>query len=91
MADVRPLLSHLPTWVQAVSVVGFPVIVASFLLLKEVGYFPSTAEANAAGIRTMVNQHSDVYAQIQELVRLSREICRNTAKTVERITECFPP
>ena len=92
MADTpesRPaLLSSLPLWVQAVSMVGFPILVSSFYMAKEVGYLPSVAEVNAGTLRTVLAQHETLATQSTELVRLVKEICHNTARTEGQVRAC---
>jgi hypothetical protein len=83
-------LSNLPTWAQVVSMVGFPIIVAVFFLLKEIGYLPSPAEAQMQSLDNLTRQHATTNAQLDELVRLSRLICRNTAKDRWTEQKCYP-
>ncbi len=83
-------LSGLPIWAQTVSVIGFPILVAMYFLAKEAGYIPSLAEANAGLIADMNHQHHNMIQSTNELVRLSREICRHTAKTDYDAQRCFP-
>ena len=83
-------LSDLPKWVQAISLVGFPVVVAVFLLVKDVGYFAPSAEAGSASLARVEEQHDHLSTQLSELVRLTREICRNTAQDRDSVRQCFP-
>ena len=82
------LLSSLPLWVQAVSMVGFPILVASFYMAKDVGLIPSILSANAEVLARMVGQHDNHLVYLQESLRLQREVCRNTAKTPESVRTC---
>ena len=83
-----PLLAALPLWVQAVSIVGFPILVAGFYMAKDVGLIPSILSANAAVLARVVEQHDSQTAYLQESLRLQREVCRNTAKTSESVRTC---
>ena len=83
-------LSNLPTWAQVVSMVGFPIIVAAFFLFKEIGYLPSPAEAQMRSLENLTRQHETTNTQLDELVRLSRLVCRNTAKDQWSEQRCYP-
>lgn len=92
LTDRPALLSSLPTWLQAVSIVGFPILVAGFYMAKDVGVFPSVASANAETLAEVVRQHQAYSGQAAEMVRLLREVCHNTAKTPEATRGCnFAP
>ncbi len=86
----RTTLAGLPIWAQTVSVIGFPILVAMYFLAKEAGYIPSLAEANANVMQDMAHQHQNLIQSTNELVRLSREICRHTAKGEWDAQKCFP-
>lgn len=83
-------LAILPMWLQAVSIVGFPILVASFVLLQDAGYFRSVNADNARVLAEVVIQHEVLLTQQAEQVRLAREVCKNTAKTMDDIQRCFP-
>lgn len=89
-SQVTTPLSSLPIWVQIVSMVGFPIIVAGFFLAREVGYLPSSAEANMSVLQELSRQHVTANTQLDELVRLSRLVCRNTAKDRWSEQRCYP-
>lgn len=93
MANETPpaLLSSLPLWVQAVSIVGFPIIVAVFYMAKDVGYIPSVNTANAEVLSQVTRQHDTMAPALTELVRLNRVTCHNMAKTLEAARECNVP
>ena len=82
------LLSSLPLWVQAVSMVGFPILVASFYMAKDVGFIPSILSANAEVLAKVIAQHDDHLVYLRESLRLQREVCRNTARTPEALRTC---
>ncbi len=86
----RTTLAGLPTWAQVVSVVGFPIILSMYFLARDAGYIPSLAEANASLMADMNHQHHNIMESTAELVRLSREICRHTAKGEWDAQKCFP-
>ena len=46
------VLNGLPTWVKAIAVVGFPVIVATYLLLAVTGAIPSALSSEHEQIQT---------------------------------------
>src|SRR3990172_4318429 len=79
------LLSSLPLWVQAVSMVGFLILVASFYMAKDVGFIPSILSANAEVLSKVIAQHDNHLVYLQESLRLQREVCRNTARTPESV------
>lgn len=86
----RPaMLSSLPLWVQAVSLVGFPILVAGFYMAKDVGYLPSVAEVNATSIREIVQQHKGQTDLLSESVRLQRVACVRSATSPAQHTECI--
>lgn len=82
------LLSSLPLWVQAVSMVGFPILVASFYMAKDVGLIPSILSANAEVLAKVIDQHDNHLVYLKESLRLQREVCRNTARTPEALRTC---
>lgn len=82
------LLSSLPLWVQAVSMVGFPILVASFYMAKDVGIIPSILSANAETLTRVIAQHEEHLVYLRESLRLQREVCRNTARTPESVRTC---
>lgn len=89
MSDEKPpLLAALPLWVQAVSIVGFPILVAGFYMAKDVGVLPSLLTANAAILNQVVEQHEAHLTFLRESLRLQREVCRNTARTSDSIRTC---
>ena len=83
------LLSSLPLWVQAVSLVGFPVMVATFYMLKDVGYLPSVAEVNAKSIQEILLQHKGQTDLMVESVRLQRVACFRAATSPSQHIECI--
>lgn len=86
----RPaLLSSLPLWVQAVSLVGFPSFVAGFYMLKDIGYLPSVAEVNAKSIQEILIQHKGQTDLMVESVRLQRVACFRAASTPSQHKECI--
>ena len=92
MADPQvPLTTPagLPLWIQAISVVGFPIMVASFVLLQDAGYVRSVNKENAHTMTILAEQHRLLVAQQTELIRLSREICKNTGHSSADIERCF--
>lgn len=81
-------LGALPLWVQAVSLVGFPAIVALFYMAKDMGLVTSLAEAQAKTLselsyqhQSITQQHAEMLDHTKAIVRLERQICHNTAKT----------
>lgn len=82
------LLSSLPLWVQAVSMVGFPILVAGFYMAKDIGLIPSLLSANAAVLTQIHVQHDTQLVHLQESLRLQRAVCRNTAQTPEAMRTC---
>lgn len=84
----RVLLEGLPTWVQAVAIVGFPILVATFYMAKDSNLLPSVERANAETLAEVVRQHQVYSGQSAEMVRLLREVCHNTAKTAEAVRAC---
>ncbi len=89
MPTMSPM-SQLPDWLQAVSIVGFPIVVACFVLLQDAGYFRSLNSENAKVLAEVVAQHDALLIQQAEQVRLAREVCKNTAKTMTDIDRFFP-
>lgn len=86
----RPaLLSNLPLWVQAISLVGFPVLVAGFYMAKDVGFLPSVAEVNAKSIQSILDQHKGQTDLLSESVRLQRVACFRNAQTPSQHRECI--
>ena len=83
------LLSSLPLWVQAVSLVGFPVMVAAFYMMKDVGYLPSVAEVNAKSIQEILLQHKGQTDLMIESVRLQRVACFRAASSPSQHKECI--
>lgn len=87
---VRPaLLSSLPLWVQAVSMVGFPILMSAFYMAKDVGYLPSVAEVNAKSIQSILDQHKDQTELLTESVRLQRVACFRNALSPSQHKECI--
>lgn len=84
----QALLSSLPLWMQAVSIVGFPILVAGFYMAKDVGFIPSILGANAEVLSKVVVQHDDHLVFLKESLRLQREVCRNTARSPEAARVC---
>lgn len=98
MADVEPgvqasprpaLLSSLPIWVQAVSLVGFPILVAGFYMARDIGFLPSVAEVNAKSIQEILVQHKGQSDLLAESVRLQRVSCFRQAQTPSQHRECI--
>lgn len=83
-----PILSALPMWAQAVSMVGFPILVASFYMAKDIGFIPSVAMVNAATLTRIVEQHEAMLVPLAESLRLQREICRSVAKSPVSLRAC---
>lgn len=83
------LLSNLPLWVQAVSLVGFPALVATFYMAKDIGVLPSMAEVNAKSIQEILVQHKGQTELMMESVRLQRVSCFRQAQTPEQHRECM--
>jgi hypothetical protein len=83
-----PLLAALPLWVQAVSIVGFPILVAGFYMAKDVGLVPSVLTANAELLAQIVDQHESHLTSLRESIRLQREVCRNTSHTPDSLRVC---
>jgi hypothetical protein len=83
-----PMLGSLPLWVQAVSIVGFPILVAGFYMAKDAGLIPSITTANAEVLAKIVAQHENMYQPLAESLRLQREICRSVAKNPESLRAC---
>lgn len=83
-----PVLTALPLWVQAVSMVGFPILVAGFYMARDVGFVPSVATVSATTLTRVVEQHEAMLMPLAENLRLQREICRSVAKTVESTRAC---
>ena len=89
MSDEKPpLLAALPLWVQAVSIVGFPILVAGFYMAKDVGLIPSLLGANAAVLDKIHSQHEDHLEYLRVNTHLLREVCRNTSRTPESQRVC---
>jgi len=86
----RPaLLSSLPIWVQAISLVGFPVMVAAFYMARDIGFLPSVAEVNAKSIQEILLQHKGQSDLLAESVRLHRVACFRQAQTPAQHRECI--
>lgn len=85
----KPLLSGLPLWVQAISLVGFPCLVALFYMARDVGYFPTQAEANAMMLSQIASQHVSQTQTLAEMVKINRAICLNIATNKEDRNRCF--
>lgn len=90
MPHARPaMLSTLPLWVQAVSLVGFPILVAAFYMARDIGYLPSVAEVNATSIQHILEQHKGQTDLLTESVRLQRVACFRNAQTPSQHRECI--
>lgn len=88
--NARPaLLSNLPLWVQGVSLVGFPILVAGFYMAKDIGYLPSVAEVNAKSIQSILDQHTNQLNLMTESVRLQRVACFRSAQSPAQHKECM--
>ena len=83
------LLSSLPVWVQAISLVGFPVLLALFYMAKDVGFLPSVAEVNAKSIQEILLQHKGQTDLMVESVRLQRVACLRAATSPAQRRECI--
>ena len=83
------LLSSLPIWVQAISLVGFPVLLALFYMAKDVGFLPSVAEVNAKSIQEILLQHKGQTDLMVESVRLQRVACFRAATSPAQHKECI--
>lgn len=82
------LLSNLPLWVQAVSLVGFPIFVAGFYMARDVGFLPSVAEVNAQSLAEIAHQHKEQLETMTEFVRLQRVVCFRSAVSQAQHIEC---
>lgn len=89
MADETKGLGQLPLWVQAVSIVGFPVMVAAFYMAKDVGVVKSPAEASAEILKDLVLEHKGQTDLLASLVRIGRAMCHQSAKTNEDHARCL--
>ena len=91
------MLDGLPSWVRGVAVVGFPVLVALYLLLSITGAIPSalSSEHDRLSVeqrqaKEEQNKQHDAQGQAQkEQSSLLRLICANTAKSEAVALECL--
>ncbi len=78
----------LPSWVRGIAfligTVGFPAVVAGYLLLQTGGIIASPLTEMRASLAAHVS-HDD------QVLRLLRAICRNTARTTREADTCDPP
>jgi hypothetical protein len=86
MAD--DLLNRLPMPIKVITIVGFPIAVALFYMLKDVGYLPSVAESNAKAISEILEQHKGQTGVLKDILSTQKAICHNTAKTLAEAREC---
>ena len=91
------VLNGLPTWIKAIAVVGFPVVVATYLLLAITGAIPSAlsseheqlAKSQQQAQSEQQRQH-DAQTQAQkEQSQLLRLICSSVAKSEAVSLECL--
>ncbi len=72
--------SMIPTWVRGmtwiISMVGFPVVVAGFLMAKDVGWIHSA-------------NHAELMRVHHELLRLTKVICVESARKNKDIAACI--
>ena len=90
-----PPKAAMPAWVRTVAylvgVLGFPIIVALFLLAQTGGLIASPlteTRAAVADVRAGLAAH---LIQEEHRTRLLRAICRHTARTELERRECDPP
>ena len=84
------MLNGLPLWVRAVAVVGFPVLVASYLMLAVTGAVPSAISKEHETIQTKQEKAREEQEKVrQEQSQLLRLICANTAKSEAVTLECL--
>lgn len=84
----------MPGWVRSVAylvgMLGFPVVVAGYLLAQSGGLIASpiteTRDATAE-VRSLLVTHLE---HEQQRTRLLRAICRHTAKTATDLEDCDP-
>ena len=69
-------LNGLPGWAQVISVLGFPIVVAMFLL----GVFTGYVKSPLTNIETMVQQHVKTDDQ---RVNILRVMCRHQARSLK--------
>lgn len=89
--EERRLFPPLPLIAQVISVLGFPIVVAGFFLLKDIGVFSQIPDASAGMLETLNNQHKTTLSQLDELIRVAREICKHSAKNQVDVAKCFEP
>ena len=91
------LLNGLPGWVRAVAVVGFPTLVATYLLLSVMGAIPSAISNEHERLTTgqqqsredQKQQHEAQSQAQKEQSQLLRLICSSVAKNESVALECL--
>lgn len=95
------MLNGLPNWARAIAVVGFPTLVALYLLLSVTGAIPSALSAEHESIREILREGQQNLTKEQQQVRetlerqnreqssILRLICSNTATSEAAKVECL--
>ena len=91
------LLNGLPAWVRAIATVGFPIVVAAYLLLAVTGVVPSALSKEHESFATTQEQvRKDLVEREKERDKVSKDqahvlrlICANTARTEAVALECL--
>ena len=95
------MLNGLPVWVKGIAVVGFPALVATYLLLAVTGTIPSALSAEHESIRETLRGGQQEVQQEQKRVRealennqkeqaqILRLICSSVAKSEAVALECL--
>ena len=90
--SLLPDESRITTWSRAVAVVGIPGVFAGFLIYMQAKEMPRIAakvEASHAAIQSSTELERQHAAQTEELLRLMRWICANTAGDGNDRRNCF--
>ena len=78
------LLTGLPIWVRVITLVGFPVVCAAFLLAQTAGWVPSLAQGQTASLKSLesvMTQHvRETNVLIGRLSTALRVMCENSAR-----------
>ena len=86
------IVNGLPTWAKVIATIGFPIAVATFLILQSTGWIPSEiTAAQAAIIRHSMDadRHHQATENLARSVSIAaRVMCENAANTPEQRRNC---
>lgn len=94
----NPSSEKLPWWVKAVSFLGFPTVMAAYLIWVLVGNIDARVNDMHELMRShqvdttyLLKQNEEQVVQNRVLFRLLQQICVNTSKTAEDRATCWNP